>query len=167
MTTLRSRFSVAFAALCILGAAACDTSAPTATPDRLGVNLQDVVTDEFVCREVIDPVTGAVTFVLETLTGENLTPVLQPLGNDICRALAAGEITPEEFNGLASKLFAASAALQRGNVNAAVNILNAFVNQAQAIFVNRNCNGTELSGVCHTAKKLIDDTQRIIAGLLL
>ena len=53
----------------------------------------------------------------------------------------------------------------RGNVNAAVNILNAFINQSEAIFINRNCNGTELSGVCHDIRMLIGAAQAVARSL--
>ena len=161
-----SRIIPIAAAALVLGALACDRSGPTG-PNTVNPPALDIVksTDQFACNQVINPVTGEVSYQLQTLAGENLRPELNQLGNLVCASFVAGNITPNEFNGLSAKLFAASAALERGQIGTFVNIMNAFINQSQAIFVNRNCNGTEVSGVCHDLNQIINEAQRVLGGI--
>jgi len=146
---LRIRLTALATALCI-GAFACTVDTPTAVSHR--PHLQTTFLGGLICQ--LDNTVSGITDIR-----------LQDIANEVCRAFNAGEITPEEANSYFAKIAAAQAALERGQVGVAVNVLNALVNELQGQYVNKLCSPGDVRPVCITLKKLIDDVQHLLGQL--
>ena len=138
----RTKLLAPLAALAFAGIAACaagpTTPTPTGKPNLYHASTcsgEVAVPDQFVGNVAVE----AAVLAVETLVG-----VLQQ---------AAG-LTCGQVNSLLHKIEAALAAAARGECNAAVNILNAFVNEVEAIL-----------RVSRLAEPTLNQVQNVVRGL--
>lgn len=156
-----SKLATAGALALTFAVAACDNAvAPTERNAPGAALMQEDVVFDVVC-EVVDPLTGQQGVVGIT------DPRLEQIENSFCRIVQQLGLSQGEINSLGAKLFAAQAALERGNVNAAVNILLALANELEAIAYRTVCNPLDVRPECAQVNQEITTLEQLIRGLLL